>query len=332
LVAAALRIVIVGAICTLLPFLADGSGHSDPAAVAIVTSDIDNFWHAFTDAERARDPSLTYGIEYFARGTVGLWGFIPSRLQSPDHLRNIVAKNRPYYLAARPAMLRIASERPAILADLRRYKKAYPKAVFPNVYFVVGALNSGGTSVPAVGLVLGAEMFSVPPNIDAIPMGRFNKQILHGIDRIPPVVVHELTHFNQHDADPKALLDSALIEGSADFVSQLVDGNNVDSSQWTFGCAHEAELWTAFSAQMQSADEKVVTAWLYSYDPGPIGAPPFIGYWLGSRIVQTYYDRRPDKEVALDAILHLTDYRAFLRASGYPAKRPPCSPQRRVAG
>ena len=326
---ASLGLTILAVVC-ILPLNATAEVNSDPRAVKIVTSDIPNFWRAFDDAAKSTNPALTYGVEYFAPGTPGLWGFVPDRLVSPAYFASVVEKNRAYYLAARPAMMRIADERAAILADLQRYKQVYPQAEFPDIYFVVGALSSAGTSVDRVGLVLGAEMLSRPADLSGIFMPGFNENVLSTIEWIPPIVAHELTHFNQRDADEDTLLDASIYEGTAEFISQLVDGHNAVPTQWHFGCAHEAELWALFQQQMNSSDPATARPWLFSYDTGPLGAPPFIGYWIGSRIVQTYYDRQIDKQTAIAAMLHIKDFAAFLKASGYPEQRPPCAPQPRV--
>lgn len=63
---------------------------------------------------------------------------------------------------------------------------------------------------------------------------------------------------------------------------------------------------------------------LFSYGPGPAQAPPFIGYWIGSRIGQAYYDTHDHTQQAISDIMHVTDYAAFLRASGYPQHRGAC--------
>jgi Predicted Zn-dependent protease (DUF2268) len=307
--------------CCAAPSVAQQS--SDPNQVKIVTSDIPRFWQAFDDASKSRDAAKTYAYEYFAPGTPGLWGFVPGRLASPYHLAGVVAKYRAYYESARSSMAQIDRQKPQIYADLRRYKQLYPEAVFPDVYIVVGALNSAGTSVPHVGLVLGAEMLSRPAQMTASLPG-FNASVLNTPDKIPGVVVHEFTHYNQHDADTNTLLDGVIVEGSADFMAELVDPRDANSAQWAFGCAHEDALWSRFSAQMNSSDENVAHDWLFSYDPGPLGAPPFIGYWIGSRIAQSYFETHGRSAQAIRDILHVTDYKTFLRDSGYPAHRPKC--------
>jgi Predicted Zn-dependent protease (DUF2268) len=309
---------------------ADDALTSDPRAVHVVTSDIARFWQAYDAAQRAPDPALVYGTTYFAPGSDGLWGFVPGRLQSPRHLAEVVQRRNAFYAAAREPMLRIAAQRPRIEDDLVRYKALVPDAEFPDVYVVVGALNSAGTSVSGVGLVLGAEMFAKPSDPAALAgMSASTAGVLKTPDAVPAVVAHELTHYNQHDARARTLLDSTIVEGSADFVAQLVDGHNVDPAQWSFGCAHEDALWREFAPAMTSTDGTTIGAWLFTFEPGPLGAPPFIGYWLGSRIAQSYYDAHADKVAAVHAILNVDDYAAFLKESGYPEHRPRCAPEAR---
>jgi hypothetical protein len=48
--------------------------------------------------------------------------------------------------------------------------------------------------------------------------------------------------------------------------------------------------------------------------------PQHTGYVLGAFIVQAYYDRAEDKAQAVNDILGVTDYAAFLEQSGYPRK------------
>ena len=42
-----------------------------------------------------------------------------------------------------------------------------------------------------------------------------------------------------------------------------------------------------------------------------------LGYWVGYRIVKTYYQRASDKQQALRDILELSDPHAFLAKSGW---------------
>jgi len=121
---------------TAPPAVADDTLRSDPRAVRIVTTDIPRFWAAYDAAQTAPDPAHVYAAQYFAPGTNGLKGFIPYRLQSPQHLADVVQRQKAFYAQARDATMRIAAARERIQADLVRYKQVVPDAVFPDIYFV----------------------------------------------------------------------------------------------------------------------------------------------------------------------------------------------------
>ena len=46
--------------------------------------------------------------------------------------------------------------------------------------------------------------------------------------------------------------------------------------------------------------------------------PHDLGYIVGARIVESYYNRMESKEKAVKDILAVTDYQEFLKKSGYP--------------
>jgi uncharacterized protein YjaZ len=308
----------LGALFAALLFLGVGSPPSpntDPDRIVISTSDIDLFWKVVDGA--GGNPDAVAFKKYFSDGSPGVQGFIGERLVSPEHLAKVFAQERTAYLKARPNMALVQSQIPRLREDLRRYKHFYPQVLLPNVYFVVGAFNSGGTAVDGIGEIMGTEILAK----DAT-----------ALSKVAPIVAHELTHYNQQDAATNDLLGTALNEGSADFIAQLADGNNIDADQWHFGCPHEAALWEAFQHRMYATDESTIVKWLFSTGKGPLNAPPFIGYWLGSRIVQSYYDHHADKRAAVAAILHMRDYGIFLRDSHYAPSGIRCGPQARWNG
>jgi hypothetical protein len=51
--------------------------------------------------------------------------------------------------------------------------------------------------------------------------------------------------------------------------------------------------------------------------PSDPDQPVDLGYVVGARIVQAFYDRADDKAWAVREILSITDYEGFLERSGY---------------
>lgn len=264
----------------------------DPDSARLVTSDIALFW-ATVDAAPADSLAAYLQHRYLEGGSVGVRDFIPGRILSAEDLAAYVRTHRAQYDSARAANVDITRADSAIRAAFRRLKTLYPAAVFPDVYFVVGRFNSGGTSTPH-GLLIGSEKYR-----DAAAL--------------PPIVSHELIHYQQH-CEPKSLLEGAFMEGTADFVGELISGQQINNAAHEYGMAHEHELWAEFTRHFA---DSTYYPWMYGR-PGD-GRPNDLGYFIGYRIAQAYYQRAADKPKALREIINACGggVKELLGKSGY---------------
>src|SRR5436305_876833 len=120
----------------------------DPMAARLIASDIPNFWKVF-DKASLKDAADLYQREYIDAGSPGLHDFLRGRIQSGRYLAGVVASRAHYYAAIRESTLAVDQSpkiRDEIRASFRRFQELYPEAVFPDVYFLIGAMNSGGTT------------------------------------------------------------------------------------------------------------------------------------------------------------------------------------------
>ncbi|MCI0625545.1 MAG: alpha/beta fold hydrolase [Acidobacteria bacterium] len=276
-----------------VPVLLEEGASDNPAAARLVTSDIASFWKVVDRATPERLVELLK-TEYLDIGSAGLKGFIPHRIVSAEALASTFRERRARYEEARANSLRIGSIEQAIRAPFFALKKLYPDAVFPDVFFVIGRLNSGGTALDR-GLVIGAEMY-----LD--------------VEELPGIVAHELVHYQQANIPDSArtLLAQSLMEGSADFIGELISGKHINKKAFEYGRAHEKELWAEFQGRMLGQRTE---GWLYGKPPGE--RPSDLGYFIGYQIAKAYYDRVGDKRAAVRNIIRMRDYEAFLAASGY---------------
>ncbi|HSL69099.1 MAG TPA: DUF2268 domain-containing putative Zn-dependent protease, partial [Longimicrobiales bacterium] len=265
----------------------------EPDSARIITSDVRLFWSVL---DRSTPETLTQLLhcDYLMVGTQAVRDFIPSRIISAARLAELVTSRRDRYEAARQSSLTVDTMEQPIRAVFRRLKGLYPAAVFPDVYFVVGRFNTGGT-VSQRGLLIGAEMYAN-----------------HG--GVTNIVAHELVHYQQKPilAAQRSLLSQSVMEGSADFVAELISDHRGNSRAHEYALPRERELWQEFTRVMNGRD---YAGWLYGN--APEGRPADIGYFFGYRIAQAYYARLPDKGQALRDILNIADYAEFFRRSGY---------------
>ncbi len=65
--------------------------------------------------------------------------------------------------------------------------------------------------------------------------------------------------------------------------------------------------------------ERLPGDWMFSHPSDP-EQPVDLGYVIGARIVEAFYDKAEDKKQAVQEILSITDYESFLERSGYSEK------------
>jgi hypothetical protein len=309
--------------------------HRSPDSVRLITADIPRFWKAFDDAA-GKDSATRVRIfndEYITVGSVGLEDFARAKIKgrgadsvvtAADELAKATNAWPRYYAGIRSASMTIATT-DTVLGVVRRglhqLSVLYPDARYPDVYFMIGRLNSAGTS-SSRGMLMGTEMSSrtATTPVDEIPawVQQFTSSV--SVTTLGHIVIHETVHFLQLDEGRdccRNLLHDALIEGGADFLSELASGPWLDSlSYHRYGRAHEEAVWRAFAHDMHDTATKT---WIASgSDPNNHGAPD-LGYWVGYRICQAYYERATDKHRAVRDLVRLEDPDRILHGSGYGA-------------
>lgn len=246
--------------------------------------------------------------EYLDPGTKGIKIFTPKRIRSAENLSKWVNARRKSYekavKTALPAAISLSDEIEPVFQEIQQLLKQKKGA---DVYVVFGALNSGGTA-SSKGLVIGLEVIA-----------RFAQTEEEAREVIRSFIAHELVHVYQSRVAPfsglkKKLLAQAIREGFCDFVENRVL-NGISASEkerHTYGLAHEAQLWQEFKQVM---DGKVYAPWMFARSTDE--RPADLGYWIGKRICEAYYEKSPDKEAAIQELLKMKNPERILEKSGY---------------
>ncbi len=102
-----------------------------------------------------------------------------------------------------------------------------------------------------------------------------------------------------------------LIEGDAEFTAELIS-SQVSSYQFIAEPkGDEKEIVTAFVSDEDKTD---LSKWLYN---GTLEKPGDLGYWIGYRVVKSYYNGAADKREAFRKILQISDPKGFVSKSGW---------------
>lgn len=327
--------------CALTAFAQAGAAHTnrDPHKVKFVTSDIVNFWRAFDLASKEGEREKKIAIfqtEYLDKGSEGLRDFVRLRIKSAKALVETVEKLPKFYASVRPATLRVAEMEKKMRRSLVRFKRIYPDATFPDVYFVIGVANTGGTA-SASGLLIGTELYGHTPRTprdefpawfrNFLPDVKDEKELsrlvdraldtaLKPVERLPSIVAHESCHFNQNYPKQTTLLEKSIQEGSCDFIAELTAGEVINPSLKAYGDRNEADLWRDFRAEMGGTD---LGKWMYNGFRIK-DRPGDLGYYMGYKISRAYYQNSGDKRQAVSDVLNIKDFQDFFRRSRYGEK------------
>jgi hypothetical protein len=252
--------------------------------------------------------------DYLDPGSDGLHQFATLRNISGTTIAAALVKHPEIYSGAKRCMVVLPRVRRRVEVALRKLGRLYPEARFPPVTIAVGRGKPVGVTTSTSGVLIGLEALCATgwlnPNVE---------------DRFVHSIAHEYGHAQQApalvDDENPTVLEASLVEGAAEFTAELISGG-VGYSQfrvWTKG--REKEFEAAFVDDENKTD---LSNWLYNATPEKATPekPGDLGYWVGYRIVKSYYQHAADKRLAFREILEMTDPKGFLAKSDwYPGIR-----------
>ena len=292
--------------------------------VVVITADIDNFWNAFDllkNCNNAQDSINCIKSNYLGKGTEGLTVFINKYNYTAEDYVKAISQYPKFFNSIRNNTLEVKNIENSINLFYLKLKEYYPDYSLLKICFVISPLQSGGTTTGGY-LFIGTEIIASSKEADLSEFGEsvwakvlaFDTNIR---ERLLFVVAHETIHDLQINADFNnyELLNKSLNEGSADYIAELLTGARANHYLYDYGQRHEQELWNKFKKSLENNESS--DNWMYNYDRAEEGVPFDLGYYIGYKIAEKYYNNSADKKQALYDIIELKDPKAFLEKSGY---------------
>ncbi len=272
-------------------------------APPVVIEDVDRFYRVYDEAD-ARPTAAQLQHDYLDPGSDGLHHFARLRRVSGESIATTLGKRPELYEAARRCLRVMPQVKQRLGQGLQTLASLYPDAKLPPVTIVVGHGKPVGIGYPDSGLQIGLEALCavdwMNPDLE---------------DRFVNVIAHEYAHVQlapaTSDLEHPTVLERSLMEGAAEFAAELTTGGTAYQHFEGLTRGRERDIETAFQADMDKTD---LDDWL---DNSSVEHPGDLGYWVGYRIVKSYYRNAGDKRQALRDILRMEDPAAILAASGW---------------
>ncbi|MBD0332652.1 MAG: hypothetical protein ICV66_08350 [Chitinophagaceae bacterium] len=270
----------------------------------VFTSDIDNFWRAYDSCQSTKDSlKQLHFIQtlYIDKGTEGLKAFMQARDYTVELWVSLIRKYPKFWNSIRPNTFTVKLKAKEIEQSIQKLKNLYPDIKEAKMYFTIGGLRSGGTTMNEM-VLIGTEIATGNASTD---VSEFPNKWLEGVfktqqtDNIVPLNIHEYVH-TQQKGETQNLLGQAIREGACDFITELVMGKPLQNNYIQYGRQHETELKEQFKLDMFTP---AYSNWLYNGSNAKTVAD--LGYFMGYAICKAYYNNSPDKKRAIRHIIEL---------------------------
>ena len=281
------------------------SGCAYAASPVVHTEDVTLFYRVY-DAAGGHPTADQIQHDYIDKGSDGLRSFLKQRRTTAARIVQAIADHPQVYADARKCLAVLPRAKERVSTALSKLGSLYPEAKFPPVTVAIGR-GKPVAIADETGVMVGLESLCavswMPADLE---------------DRVTYVIAHEYTHVQQalaspafYNIDKPTVLDAAIIEGAAEFMGILTSGGTSYAYFAKATAGREKQIETAF---VPDEDKTDLSAWFFN---GTLEKPGDMGYWVGRRIVQSYYEHAADKRTAIRDIIEIKDAHAFLARSGW---------------
>ena len=276
-----------------------------PGESQLIITDLDNFLEAYDQLQPGVDSIAVLNQYYFDRASAGLKEFILRHGLTPELLIDAMQEDPEEYDQIKEFVSNIEETHKEFLISLDQFSEVLPNAMYPPTYLLVGANRGIGQASKLGQLVTVTRVIDDP-------------------DKLMMMIIHELSHFQQAMSiggeqyvalysTPNNMLGLCLREGGAEFITSLVLNRITQEKSLSYLEENMDDLKSKFQTDLKDQNTDY---WLW----GSLNQneyPKLLGYAMGHKICETYYNRADDKEKALDDILGITQPEDFLKNSGF---------------
>ena len=283
----------------------------------IETSDIENFWKAFDKLKYASNKIDSINIiqnEYIDKSTDFFKEFIRVRNFKAEEYVSLIHKYPKFWNSIRKETENVKYRTDDIEKILDKYEKEIPNFKRPNVCFAIGCLRTGGTVSDNL-ILIGTEIAASTPETEKSELSNWLKSVIGTFGDIVSMVSHETIHTQQKGGYLRDLAEHTISEGVADFLSENISGLTINKTAFQYGIENDCELRKEFLVNY-SKNNTDISNWLYNGSKSK-NRPADLGYYIGYRIAEEYYNKTVIKEKAILDLLNRKKYKKIFKKSEY---------------
>lgn len=279
--------------------------------ISVSTTDIDHFWRAYDKISTTNDSALqlSYLNRYFiSKGSPGLRAIMEVRSTTNQDILAAIKSYPKFWRSIRHNTKRAAGFAAGLNKGVEKLRALYPSLKPAPIYFTVGALRTNGTVHNGM-VLIGSELAMTDSTTVSSEFTGTEQQARRNffdtnpINNLVLLNLHEYVHTQQKPIVHN-LLSEVLYEGVAEFVSVKAFGGVSATPAISYGAQHNSAVRKRFEQEMFYSVNR--SKWLWSNAQNEFGIRD-LGYYIGYRICDLYYNSEADKSKAISRMIEL-DY------------------------
>jgi hypothetical protein len=317
-------------IVTLLTFSCQNQKEKNKSN-GYVTQDIHNFYDMFFQLQSANSLSDTLKIlnkNYLKKASIGFQNYleyekINNKRDVEQEYLKVLRSFPKYFQSQKPLISDIENQLKEYDKYFQKIKEVYSDAEFQPTYFSIGFFNTQGQMVYPKTIFIGLE---ASIRNEATDYSEFTENYSWLVNDpttyidLGYLIVHENLHTLQKiNANKNSILDQAIIEGAAVFLTEYICGTKsligiagVDKVMIDYAKKNKANIWMEFRADLKNPEK--FSKWFWSSDTK---YPYSMGYYMGYMICKSYYENQEDKEQAIKELIEVNNPNLIFEQSKY---------------
>ncbi|GAB2699959.1 hypothetical protein GCM10027037_25810 [Mucilaginibacter koreensis] len=297
-------------LCFISCLLFATTGRAQKSSVNLITTDINHFWNAYDRMSTVKDSAQQYQLLnelYINKATPGLKAMMQARDYTTKDYIDAINRYPLFWKSLRPNTYKAKTYANAIAANVARLKALYPNLQPADIYFVIGAFRSPGTTQGRM-VLIGSETAMADKHVVTQELAETLPNTAAFIKTSPLHTlvftnVHEYVHTQQKTTVCNYLLGQCVMEGVAEFMAEKATGQASELPAIAYGEKNAERVKQAFSKQLFNASNGY---WLYSNARNEFNVRD-LGYYVGYAICKAYYNKAKHKVAAVKEMIEL-DY------------------------
>ena len=290
----------------------------------IITQDVNNFWEAVDNLKIGTDTTQIFQKKVIDKASDEFKVFIKKwKIKASDYAYQI--RHYPkFYKTLREHSYKLINSQDSIREVVKRFQNLYPNFKQADICIAFGNFNTGG-NIAIEGsrnlVYIGLEYHGLDTTTFISELS-ISTQDYVSRSNFFRTIIHELVHIQQYTHGKKItktikgnlLVNRILGEGIPDFIAMLIVDKGNNGSYFTYGLQNENDLKLKLKTELWNIGSG---DWFGGNDSLFINIPRDLGYFMGSRIGQSFYNANQLNSTNLTDLIEIKNLRKFITDSKY---------------